>query len=185
MSDDLQPRILIVDDEPDIIEVVSEQLCDLEIEIDGFKIKPLQESADNGIKALKKIKATRFDVVISDIRMPGLDGLELVEQLNQTEFTTKVILVSGHADKSIAIRAIRLGVFDLIEKPWAQDLLQGSVRKALVFAYKRRLSEIEFEKKMARYAAAMEPARYEQLRNAMRAIMLNQADSKKKSTDEA
>lgn len=184
MTDDLQPRILIVDDEPDILEVVSEQLCDLEIEIDGFRIKPLLETADNGITALKKIKAIRYDVVISDIRMPALDGLEIVEQLNQTEPTTKVILISGHADKNIAIRALRLGVFDLIEKPWQRDMLCESVKKASILAYKRRLSEIDFEKKMARYAAAMPPDRYEQLRNAMRSIMLNQVDSDKKPTDE-
>lgn len=181
MTEDLQPRILIVDDEPDIIEIVSEQLSDIEIEIDGFKIKPLLESADNGITALKKIKSTRFDVVISDIRMPALDGLEIVEQLNQTEPSTKVILISGHADKNIAIRALRLGIFDLIEKPWQQEMLCESVKRALVKAYRQRISEIEFEKKMARYAGAMPPDRYGQLRNAMRAIMLNQADSDKKS----
>lgn len=185
MSDDLQPRILVVDDEPEILEVVCEQLCDLEVDIDGFKIKPILETADNGITALKKIKSTRFDVVISDIRMPALDGLEIVEQINQTEPTTKVILISGHADKNIAIRALRLGVFDLIEKPWHSEMLCDSVKKASVLAYKRRLSEIEFEKKMARYAAAMPPDRYEQLRNAMRSIMLNQPDPSKKPSDES
>ena len=105
----------------------------------------------------------------------------VVEQLNQTEPSTKVILISGHADKNIAIRALRLGVFDLIEKPWKQEMLCESVIRALVKAYRQRISEIEFEKKMARYAGAMPPDRYEQLRNAMRAIMLNQADSEKKS----
>lgn len=191
MKEEIRPQILVVDDEPEILEVVVEQIHGLDIDIDidigigieGFKTKPLLETADNGITALKKIKSTRYDVVISDIRMPALDGLELVEQLNQVEPTTKVILISGHADKSIAIRAIRLGVFDLIEKPWNREMLCDSVRRACVLAYKRRLSEIEFEKKMARYAASLPPDRYEQLRNAVRSIMLNQPETTKKSED--
>jgi YesN/AraC family two-component response regulator len=184
VNDEFQPRILVVDDEPEIVEVVCEQLFDLAIDIDGFKFRPLLETADNGISALKRINANRFDLVVSDIRMPGLDGLEIVEQLSQIEPTTKVILISGHADKNLAIRALRLGVFDLLEKPWQSEMLRESVRKASLLAYKRRLSEIEFEKKMARYAASMPPDRYQQLRNALRSIMLNQPESVKSTPDD-
>lgn len=173
MTEELQPRILIVDDEPDILDVLSDQLRGITIEIDGFKIPLLCERAENGVAALALLKAKRFDVVVSDIRMPALDGLELVSQLQQIEPATKVILLSGHADKAIAIRAIRLGVFDLIEKPWHSEQIRDAVRAAAELGYRRRISEVEFEKKLARYAAAMPPDRYEQLRATLRAIMLN------------
>ncbi len=183
MTDELQPRILLVDDEPDILDVLSDQLGDLAIEIDGFKIAPTLERADNGVMALHRLKETRFDVVVSDIRMPGLDGLELVSQLQTIEPSTKVILISGHADKAIAIRAIRLGVFDLIEKPWHSEQIREAVKNAAELGYRRRLSEVEFEKKMARYAASMPTDRYNQLRTALRAIMLNDNAAKNKKQE--
>lgn len=180
MTEELQPRILLVDDEPDILDVLAAQLRGLFIEIDGFKIPLTFETAENGLVALERLKGARFDVVVSDIRMPALDGLELVTQLQLIEPATKVILVSGHADKAIAIRAIRIGVFDLIEKPWHSEQIRDAVKSAAELGYRRRISEIEFEKKMARYAASMPADRYEQLRNALRTIMLNDSTSQNK-----
>lgn len=183
MTEELQPRILLVDDEPDILDVLSDQLRGLGIEIDGFKIPLSFETAANGLIALQLLKESRFDVVVSDIRMPALDGLELVTQLQKIEPSTKVILFSGHADKAIAIRAIRLGVFDLIEKPWHSEQIRDAVKAAAELGYRRRISEIEFEKKMARYAASMPADRYDQLRNALRAIMLNDTSGKNKKSE--
>jgi two-component system response regulator YesN len=183
MTEELQPRILLVDDEPDILDVLMDQLRDLAIEIDGFKIPLSLEAAENGLVALDLLKCYRYDVVISDIRMPTLDGLELVTQLQKIEPATKVILISGHADKAIAIRAIRLGVFDLIEKPWHSEQIREAVKASAELGYRRRISEIEFEKKMARYAASMPADRYEQLRNALRTIMLNDSTSNTKKSE--
>lgn len=181
--EELQPRILIVDDEPDILDVLTDQLRGLIIEIDGFKIPLAFQTAENGLVALELLKGSRFDVVVSDIRMPALDGLELVTQLQKIEPATKVILISGHADKAMAIRAIRLGVFDLIEKPWHSEQIREAVKASAELGYRRRISEIEFEKKMARYAASMPPDRYEQFRNALRTIMLNDSSSKTKKSE--
>lgn len=183
MTEELQPRILLVDDELDILDVLSDQLNELGIEIDGFKIPLSFETATNGMIALQLLKESRFDVVVSDIRMPALDGLELVTQLQKIEPATKVILISGHADKAIAIRALRLGVFDLIEKPWQSEQIRGAVKAAAELGYRRRISEIEFEKKMARYAASMPADRYDQLRNALRSIMLNDTSGKNKKSE--
>jgi DNA-binding NtrC family response regulator len=183
MKEELQPRILLVDDEPDILDILSHQLRGLGIEIDGFKISLSFQTAENCLIALQLLKESRFDVVVSDIRMPALDGLDLVTQLQTIEPSTKVILISGHADKEIAIRAIRLGVFDLIEKPWHSEQIRDAVKAAAELGYRRRLSEIEFEKKMARYAASMPSDRYDQLRNALRAIMLNDGAAKNKKTE--
>lgn len=183
MTQELQPRILLVDDEPDILDILSHQLLGLAIEIDGFKIDLTFETAKNGLIALEMLKESRFDVVVSDIRMPALDGLELVTKLQKIEPSAKVILISGHADKAIAIRAVRLGVFDLIEKPWHSEQIREAVKSAAELGYRRRISEIEFEKKMARYAASMPADRYEQLRNALRSIMLNDSAPKNKKPE--
>lgn len=70
-------------------------------------------------------------VVVSDIRMPGMDGMQLLELLNAFDAQLPVVLITGHADVPVAVQAMRAGAFDFLQKPFANDLLLDSVRRAL------------------------------------------------------
>jgi two-component system response regulator YesN len=103
-------NVLIVDDEPWIANGIK-KLVDWESL--GFTV--VGEAFD-GIAALEFIEKNKPDVVISDIRMPGLDGIELLEQINLKKLDIKVILVSGYAEFELAQKAIRFGAFDYLLK---------------------------------------------------------------------
>ncbi|MNP01407.1 C4-dicarboxylate transport transcriptional regulatory protein DctD [compost metagenome] len=70
-------------------------------------------------------------VVVSDIRMPGIDGLQLLEQLHAQDAELPVLLITGHGDVPLAVQAMRAGAYDFLEKPFASDALLDSVRRAL------------------------------------------------------
>ena len=118
--DNIENRILIVDDEPEIRELLSDFL--------GDSYECLQvESAES---ALAEIKRQNFAVVISDIYLPGMTGLEMIPQIAAQSPETRVIVISGQQTVEDAINALRAGAFDYILKPF--DLLQveAAVRRA-------------------------------------------------------
>jgi two-component system response regulator FixJ len=73
----------------------------------------------------------RFDCVVSDVRMPGMSGLDLVQHLKSLGLAAPVILITGHGDVDMAVAAIKVGAFDFIEKPFDESRLLASVRSAL------------------------------------------------------
>jgi len=73
----------------------------------------------------------RFDCIVSDVRMPGMSGLELVQYLKSVGLTAPVILITGRGDVDMAVAAIKVGVFDFIEKPFDESRLLASIRNAL------------------------------------------------------
>lgn len=103
-------RVMIVDDEPWSIYGL-EKLIDWESQ--GFHIKA---TATDGLSALGQIKELKPHLLISDIRMPGLDGLELTRELKKTSPGTAIILVTGYSDFAYAQEALRQGVFDYLGK---------------------------------------------------------------------
>ena len=115
-------RVLIVDDEPSMREMLAIALGD-----EGWEV----HAAQDGEEALAKLAQQPFDVVVSDIRMPGVDGLELLGRAREQSPGTEVILITAHASTDSAIEAVRLGAYDYVTKPFDVEELKVTVRHAL------------------------------------------------------
>lgn len=115
-------RILIVDDEQSIRDMLS-----LALEDEGWEVA----TAGDGDAAAAALQSQPVDVVLSDIRMPGMDGLELLRHVNASAPDTDVILMTAHASTDTAIEALCLGAYDYITKPFDLEELKITVRRAL------------------------------------------------------
>ena len=115
-------RLLIVDDEASIRKTLREIL--------EFEKYEVHESPD-GLDALVKLKQTQYDVVIMDIKMPKMDGMEALERVNLLAPDTPVIMISGHANIDVAVDAVKKGAFDFISKPPDLNRLLITVRNAM------------------------------------------------------
>ena len=118
------PKILIIEDEATIRRVLIKILSE---ENDTYEV----EEADNGIIGLEKIKLTDYDLVLCDIKMPRMDGVELLEEVKKIKPEIPMVMISGHGDMETAINAMRLGAFDYISKPPDLNRLLNTVRNAL------------------------------------------------------
>ena len=123
------PHILIVDDEQPILSSVRDVLKD-----EGYDAS----TAENGLDGLAKIKEELPDLVLLDVWMPGMDGLETLAKIQEEHPGLPVIVMSGHGNIDTAVKAVRLGAYDFIEKPLSLDKLSLTVKNALA---KSRLEE--------------------------------------------
>ncbi len=123
------PSILLVDDEPSILRTLSGLLSD-----EGFEVK----TASNGYEALKFIDAESPDLVLLDIWMPGIDGIETLKEIKKDNPFIQVVIITGHGTIETAIKATKLGAFDFIEKPLSIEKVIVAINNALNF---RRLEE--------------------------------------------
>jgi two-component system nitrogen regulation response regulator NtrX len=134
--------ILIVDDEPSIIQSLHGIFTD-----EGFEVM----AADGGLKALDIIKETIPDIVLLDIWMPDIDGIETLRRVRQLYPSLQVIMISGHGTIETAVRATKLGAYDFIEKPLSLEKVLLSVNNAL--NYNRLEAELDLfrERERQRY----------------------------------
>jgi len=124
MSQPIDPRVqvILIDDDPHLRQALCQTL-----DLAGLKVLPLAEA--NGLA--ERISRDWAGVVVSDIRMPGMDGLELLTHLHAQDPELPVLLITGHGDVPLAVQAMRTGAYDFLEKPFASDALLDSVRRAL------------------------------------------------------
>ena len=115
-------RILVVDDHASARESMAEVLTHA-----GYRVDCL----GSAIEALQALQAEEYDVVITDLNMPGMNGLELIEKLSHRPHGAQVLMVTAHASVSTAVEAIRLGAFDYIEKPFSPEQIEGLVARAI------------------------------------------------------
>jgi two-component system response regulator FlrC len=87
--------------------------------------------AENGVEAIEKFKANPFDLVITDVRMPHMDGMQVLREVKKTSTQTPVVVVSGYGTVESAVEAMREGAFDYILKPFSLELLEETVERAL------------------------------------------------------
>jgi two-component system response regulator FixJ len=96
-------------------------------------------------------RGERFDCVVSDVRMPGMSGLDLVHHLNGRDASLPIILITGHGDVDMAVAAIKVGAFDFIEKPFDEARLLASIRNAVEKGRQRESDATEVEKLQSRF----------------------------------
>ncbi len=118
------PKILIVEDEKAIRNVLSNILKD---ENKDFDI----EEAESGTIAIQKLSEKEYDLVLCDIKMPGADGIEVLNYCRANHPDMAIVMISGHGDLETAVECMRLGAYDYISKPPDLNRLLGTVRRAL------------------------------------------------------
>ncbi|MNM51221.1 C4-dicarboxylate transport transcriptional regulatory protein DctD [compost metagenome] len=114
--------VMVVDDEASIRTAVEQWLS-----LSGFSVQLFSRAED----CLNQLPAHFPGVILSDVRMPGMDGLQLLEQLQARDADLPVILLTGHGDVPMAVEAMRNGAYDFLEKPFSPESLLGSLRRAL------------------------------------------------------
>lgn len=130
-------RILIVDDENG-----TRDLCASFLETEGYEI----ETTDRGESALSLLKFKRFDLVLTDLTMPDMDGVELVKQVKYHHPATNIIIMTAFGSVSSAVESMRSGAYDYITKPFPRDLLLATVRRCLEsYNLKREISKMQTE----------------------------------------
>ena len=137
-------KILIVEDEDAIRRVLKKVLSE-------ENSKLIIEEAIDGVDAVKKIKSNHYDLVICDIKMPKKDGIEVLNFIKRYDENIKVIMISGHGDLKTAVKAMRVGAFDYIEKPPDLNNLLNSVRGALKFNKTTNTSKVSKTIKKGKY----------------------------------
>jgi two-component system OmpR family response regulator len=126
-------RILIVDDENDFREAIIKRLKARKIDVEG---------ADSGPKALEMLTDQDFDVVVLDVKMPGMDGIETLREVKHKKPLVEVIMLTGHASVESGIQGMNLGAFDYVMKPVALDDLLDKLRQA----HERRLVQMGYNR---------------------------------------
>jgi len=117
-----KPRVLVVDDEPGVIKSCDRILTQEEIEVEGVT---------SGLEGLELVKSRRYDAVLLDLKMPDLNGMEVLRRLKRTSPETTVIIITGYPSVDTAVEALKLGAFDYVPKPFTPDEITEKVRRAL------------------------------------------------------
>src|SRR2546423_15123645 len=117
-------RVLVVDDDPALLDALSEAL---HLRFEAITVTTCESAAD----ALQHVHAEDYDAIISDIKMPGMDGLELLAKVKEIAGEIPTLLVTGHGQTDLAIQALRVGAFDLIQKPLDRDYLLAALKRAV------------------------------------------------------
>lgn len=117
----MSEKVLLVDDEVDFLDTLSERMRTRGMEV---------STSSSGAEALKKVEQESYDVIILDLMMPGVDGLEALKILKEKKPELQVILLTGHASVEKGIEAMKLGAMDFLEKPADLSQLTEKIKKA-------------------------------------------------------
>lgn len=115
-------QVLVIDDEPLIRDFLEETLVRA-----GYEVL----TASNGNAGLEEIRNSAFDLIVTDLKMPGIDGLELLEQVKKTQPECSVVIMTAYASVETAVQALKAGASDYIMKPFTSDEIEHVVKKAL------------------------------------------------------
>src|SRR2546427_8501364 len=116
------PSILLVDDEPGVRSALGGVLRD-----EGYEV----DAVDSGEACLERLGRQAYDVVVLDIWLPGMDGLATFARMRERQIESQVVMISGHGNIESAVRAIKMGAFDFVEKPLSLEKTVLVIRNAL------------------------------------------------------
>jgi signal transduction histidine kinase len=142
----MEETILTVDDDKDIRDVLAISLTDL-----GYKVL----TAENGEDALRIFREANPPIILTDIRMPVMDGIELLQKVKQQSPDTEVIMVTGHGEVDLAIESLKYEATDFITKPFSDEILETALRRAR--------ERIDMRAKLKAYTANLESIVHELL----------------------
>jgi diguanylate cyclase (GGDEF)-like protein len=133
--------ILVVDDDPVVRELIADAIAEAGFEVDV---------CGDGVEALGKNAAKAYDLIVTDMRLPGLDGLSLIRNLKASKSETDVIVITGYGSIDNAVQCMKAGALEYLIKPLSVDQIQMAVRKAVEHReLKRRAQEREFYKELS------------------------------------
>ena len=119
-----QARVLIVDDDPALLQALPQAL---RLRMGGVTV----ETADSAAAALDRIAAGDYDAIVTDIKMPGMDGLGLLAEIRGRQPDTPTLMITGHGEYDLALRCLRGGAYDFIQKPIDRDHFVASLHRAI------------------------------------------------------
>jgi len=126
-----RPKILVVDDEPNVLLTVTAILKQESYDVD---------SAGGGAEAIRAIRSAHYDLVLTDLKMPGVDGLRVLEEVRNTSPSTVTVMMTGYGSVDSALEAVQRGAYEYLLKPTDVVDLKAAVRRSLE---RKRLSEID------------------------------------------
>ncbi len=118
------PKLLIVDDDHALLEALPEAL---RLRMGDVVV----HTSDSASSALENMRATEYDAIICDIKMPGMDGLSLLDEIRKIQPDTATLLITGHGQHDLAVQALRRGAYDFIQKPIDREYLVASLNRAI------------------------------------------------------
>jgi DNA-binding NtrC family response regulator len=128
-------RVLIVDDDPALLQALPETL---RLRLGGVVV----DTADSAMAALERISEREYDAIVTDIKMPGMDGLTLLTEILARRPDTPTLMITGHGDYDVALRSLRSGAYDFIQKPIDRDRFVASLHRAIqAHAANRRMKD--------------------------------------------
>ncbi|WP_201375032.1 response regulator [Ktedonobacter robiniae] len=146
-------RLLVVDDDPALLQALPHML---RLRLQNLHV----DTAESVQLALELVRAQSYDVIVSDIKMPGMDGFDLLTALQDLQPETPVLLITGHGEHDLAIRALRGGAYDYILKPIDRDDFAAAVRRAIDTVQLRQQVKHQ-QQELEQYAASLEQQVYQ------------------------
>jgi len=131
-----RPHVLLVEDERNVakgLEMVMHE--------EGYDV----DLADTGLGALDKFRAGEFDLVVADLRLPDIDGLDVIQHVKDKKPRTSVVIITGYPSVSSAVQAVKLGVSDYLRKPFTDDEFMAAVKSALREKEKQSIEKLIVE----------------------------------------
>jgi DNA-binding NtrC family response regulator len=120
----MSPRVLLVDDDQALLHALPEAL---RLRMEGLRV----DTADSSAAALNLIATGEYDAIVTDIKMPGIDGLELLAEIRAQRPDTPTLMITGHGEHDLVVQALRGGAYDFIQKPIDRDYFVASLSRAI------------------------------------------------------
>ena len=116
----MDKRVLVIDDERNIRITIA-----MSLRLDGYFV----DQVVSGEEALERLVLYTYDLVLLDLRLPGMSGIELIQKLKEMDISVKIVVISAHGTIDLAVKVLKAGALDFIEKPFSPDDIRQIVRK--------------------------------------------------------